>query len=234
MYGYSSRTLPSHEYRRVYCRKCGHCADVPKDCGHRFCPTCAKRRSYRVRNRLLFILDNNRPKPGYILKMITLSTRNCQSLEIGVRHLVKSFRRLRQRNIWKTHVDGGATIIEVTGEPGNWHPHLHILCWCRRIDWKSLKNSWTSVSGGLGCYIINTSRKSACFYVTKYITKAEVPEGAWDKVGKILVKYRLFQRFGSWQGIKIPKKISDYPCPKCGCTVWVPDWMIEKALRRGS
>jgi hypothetical protein len=233
LHSIQSRVPPAHSYKRFYCRHCGFTVDAPQDCGHRFCPTCARRRAFRIRNRLTWLLNNNQPKTGFILKMITLSTSNCQDLDRGVRHLVSSFRKLRQRKIWKTHIDGGANIIEVKGRPGSWHPHLHVICWSRRIDWDDLRKAWTSVSGGLGCYIINTSSKSACFYVTKYITKPEVPQGTWEELGKVLVKYRLFQRFGSWHSLVIPKRVYEYACPKCSHTWWVPDWMVEQAVRRG-
>lgn len=226
------KTLPpSHAIRQLFCSHCGFRIDAPIDCGDRFCRVCAPRRAFRVRNRLRWILDNTRPKPGYMLKMITLSVSNSHDLEKGVRLLVSSFRRLRQRRIWKDHVSGGATIIEIKGRPNNWHPHLHVLCYARWINWHQLQPAWASVSGGLACYIQNIQGDTALRYVTKYITKAEIPEFLEYSVGKVLSKYRLFQRFGEWHGLKVPKKLYDYPCPSCSKVIWVSDIQIDRAIR---
>lgn len=222
---------PPHALRRLFCSHCGFSIDVPIDCGDRFCSLCSPRRAFRVRNRLRWILENSNPKPGYMLKMITLSTANCKDLDKGVTALVRSFRRLRQRRIWRDHVDGGATIIEIKGRPNNWHPHLHILCYSRWIDWYKLQPAWASISGGTACYIQNVSMDRALYYVTKYITKADVPEFLEYSVGKVLSRYRLFQRFGSWHGLKVPKKLCDYPCPTCASLIWVSDIQIDKAIR---
>ncbi|MBA7687699.1 hypothetical protein ES703_96165 [subsurface metagenome] len=223
-----------HAYRLIYCVCCGFRLDVPIDCGFRFCIPCSKRRAFRVRNRLQWIFDNFRPQPGYMLKMITLSTSNCKQLEPGVTHLISSFRRLRQRNVWRDHVSGGATIIEIKGRPNNWHPHLHILCYSLRLPWRPLRDAWMSVSGGTACYIQNVDTERAKFYVTKYITKADVPAFLLRGLSKVLVKYRLFQRFGDWHSLTIPKKLYDYPCPNCSRSDWLPEQVLSSLHRSRS
>lgn len=220
-----------HSFRRLYCSHCGFSINVPIDCGYRFCPTCAPRRAFRIRNRLHWIFKNHRTKAGECLKMITLSTTNCVNLEPGVKSLVASFRRLRQRNIWKYHVSGGAVIIEIKGRPNNWHPHLHILCYSRFIPWEKLRSAWTKVSGGTAVYIQNLDETSAARYVTKYLTKADVPPFLSESVSKVLIKFRLFQRFGDWHSLRIPRKLYDYPCPNCQHSIWVCDLTIEKLCR---
>lgn len=211
--------------------------DVPIDCGDRFCALCSPRRAFRIRNRISWILENHKPKVGYMLKMITLSTSNSKSLEDGVAGLISSFRRLRQRRVWKDCVDGGATIIEIKGRPNNWHPHLHILCHSRWIDWYKLQPAWKAVSGGTACYIQNVDNTRALLYVTKYITKAEIPEFLLYDVGRVLSRYRLFQRFGVWHALLVPKKLYDYPCPSCYKIHWMSDFEASawsRTLARGS
>lgn len=220
-----------HSLRRLFCSGCGFSIDVPIDCGNRFCSVCAPRRAFRVRNRLRWLLDKCPPPPGYSLKMITLSVPNCKDLDVGVRHLIKSFRRLRSRKFWFKNVIGGATIIEVKGRPNNWHPHLHVLCYSLWLDWYKLKPDWAAVSGGEACYISNLDTDTALRYVTKYITKADVPEFLEYDVGRVLNRFRLFQRFGSWHGIKLPKKLHDYPCPSCTRTIWVSDIQVSRCSR---
>lgn len=222
---------PPHATRRIRCLGCGFTIDIPVDCGDRFCGTCAPRRAFRVRSRLRWLLENTRPPPGYMLKMITLSMPNCKQLHTGVAALIKNFRRLRQRQIWKAHISGGATIIEVKGRPNNWHPHLHIICYARWIDWHRLQPAWLQISGGSACYISNIGRDAALSYVTKYITKSDVPEFLEYGVGLVLKRYRLFQRFGSWHGVVIPKKKFDYKCHNCGTSDWMPEWMLDRMIR---
>jgi hypothetical protein len=166
-----------------------------------------------------------------MLKMITLSKTNCRDLDSGVADLIRSFRRLRQRRLWKDHVDGGAVVIEIKGNPGFWHPHLHILCWSRWLPWLQLHAAWKSVSDGLGCYIQNVGQDTAIRYVTKYVTKTDLPDRDQQAVGKVLIRYRLFQRFGSWHHIFIPKLKSDYPCPNCGESDWICDWQLDRIAR---
>lgn len=226
-----------HAIRRLYCSHCGFIIDAPVDCGDRFCNICSRRRAFRVRNRLRWLLHNSAPSQGYVLKMVTLSMPNCKQLDAGVRMLVQCFRRLRQSQIWLKNVEGGATIIEVKGRPNSWHPHLHILCYSRRLPWHPLRDRWTQISGGTACYIQNVNQDKALYYVTKYITKVDVPEFLEYSVGTVLKKFRLFQRFGSWHSLKIPKKLFDYPCPTCTKSIWVSDIFIDqsiRALHRGS
>lgn len=226
-----------HATRRLYCRDCGFILDVPIDCGDRFCSLCSARRAFRVRNRLRWILQHTHPPPGYMFKMLTLSVSNSQDLAEGVHHLVKSFRKLRARQFWKKNVVGGAALIEIKGRPNNWHPHFHILCYARWLDWHKLQPLWSSVSGGQACYISNISTDSALRYVTKYITKPDVPPFLEYDVGRVLSRFRLFQRFGSWHHLFIPKKLYDYPCPNCSQSWWLSDIVVSRASRamaRGS
>ena len=145
---------------------------------------------------------------------------NCKDLEAGVSALVKNFRRLRQRQLWIRLVSGGAVVIEIKGRPNNWHPHLHILCYSLWVPWHDLQRCWKEISGGTACYISNVSHDQARYYVTKYITKADVPEFLEYGVGLVLKKLRLFQRFGDWHGVVLPKKFYDYKCPTCERSDW--------------
>lgn len=223
----------SHGWRRIYCSHCGAFQDILVDCRKRFCPECSKRRSRRIRNRLqhLFIKNEKIPKAG--LKMITLSTSNSSSLDEGIRHLIKSFRRLRQRVAWKQYVFGGAFVIEVKGRPGNWHPHIHAIVYSYYIPWARLRSAWRQASGGTAVWINKVDSDKALNYVTKYITKADVPPALLDDVGRSLARFRLFTRFGSWHNIVLPKLKYESPCKSCGHTVWVTDIQIERFIKYG-
>jgi len=219
---------PPHNWRVLVCLHCGNDINVAVDCGDRFCPICSRRRAARIRRRLNFVFSKIQKKAGYRLKMITLSASNCQQLDAGIKHLVASFRRLRQRRLWRLHVDGGATIIEITGRPNDWHPHLHIICYSRYFPWEKLHAAWKSVSGGSATWLNNIDGDSACSYVTKYITKCDAPDHLHAAISDSLRKYRLFQRFGIWHSIVIPKVLHDHMCDHCGKSSWYPIDLIDR------
>lgn len=223
----------SHGWRRIYCVFCGAWLDVLVDCGQRFCPECSKRRSRRIRNRLQLLLAKNEQIPKAGLKMITLSMPNCISLDDGIKDLVSSFRRLRQRVVWKQYVIGGAYVIEVKGRPGNWHPHIHAIVYSYYIPWARLRSSWRQCSGGTAVYINKVDGPRAIGYITKYITKADVPPALMDEVGRSLARFRLFTRFGTWHNITLPLLKYETPCTRCGRTDWVVDVEIDRRIKYG-
>jgi hypothetical protein len=222
-----------HGWRTLYCEHCGHMIKAIVDCGHRFCPFCCRRRLRRIRAIMdsLFAKIEQKPKAG--LKMITLSTSNCKELEPGVDHLVSSFRRLRQRVVWKSYVIGGCFVIEIKGRPGNWHPHIHAIVYAYYIPWSRLRAAWRQCSGGLAVWINAVTNARAKYYVTKYTTKPEIPAALADTVSTALRRYRLFTRFGDWHNIAIPPPRFETPCERCGHKDWIVDFTLDRVMRYG-
>lgn len=222
----------SHDWTTVYCAKCGYDHKIIKTCSFRFCPICSRIRAARIRRRLAYLVDNYPPPPGMNLKMITLSVKNCQDLPGGIKHLVASFRRLRQTRHWKFHVSGGATIVEITGKKGNWHPHLHILCYSSYYPFALLLKQWKESSGGSAVWISPISKAKGLSYVTKYITKFQGFGADALHVSECIKQCRLFQRFGLWHDFVLPRLKFDNPCPLCHSCDWISDWEIEKQFRK--
>ncbi len=222
-----------HRWRQVYCVFCGHTIRAIVDCGRRFCPFCSYRRACRIRPILAHLLKSSKNVPGARIKMLTVSVANCSDLDAGVRHLIKSFRRLRQRSVWKRHVFGGAFVIEITGKPGNWHPHIHVIMHSYYFPWSLLRAAWFDVSGGAAVWIADVSDSKAKWYVTKYVTKPDVPAACLDVVSAALRRYRLFNRFGSWHNIALPRSLKVHPCPSCGRYDWMVDYEIDRRSKAG-
>ena len=216
----------THGFRTLYCGKCGHMIAVRIDCGHRFCPLCSRRRARRVRNRLQALLQKNKKVPKAGVKLLTLSKANCKDLPSGIKDLVASFRRLRQRALWKHYVLGGAFVIEIKGRPGNWHPHIHAIIYSYYIPWARLRAAWRQCSGGTAVWISSVSNDRAVGYVTKYITKCDMPPALLDGVSSALRLFRLFTRFGCWHNIVLPALKFDCPCQQCNTTDWMVDFKI--------
>lgn len=219
-----------HNFTRVYCAKCGDEHIIIKPCGARFCPACGHISRWRVRERLHQLFKLMRHERGYRLKMLTLATKNCQNLEEGIDDLIASFRRLRQRKLWNQSIRGGIFVIEISGSPGSWHPHLHCFIYSLRIQWESLRDLWSSCSkGGQSVWIANISNNRAIYYVTKYVTKpGSDPEYAWT-ISQAMKGRRTFQRFGTFQKIKLPRYASGRECEVCGSNDWLTEWDLRKA-----
>lgn len=218
-----------HSFVTIYCTTCGKTHTIMQVCRFRYCPHCGVVRRWRARERLLQVLKAYKRVPGYRLKMLTLAMQNSSNLEQGINDLVASFRRMRQSKFWKSHVLGGLFVIEITGSPGNWHPHIHAFIYSTRIDWKSLLNIWSrSSKGGRSVWIANISNTNAVYYVTKYITKTSVPAPLADELNTALIGKRLFQRFGAFQKINLGPFITAKICDSCGENEWITDFDIRR------
>lgn len=221
-----------HEWRTLVCSHCGHEISVLVDCKNRFCSDCSPRRSARIASRLTWLINKIQIKSGWGLKMITLSTANCTDVNSGIKHLIKSFRKMRNRRLWKMKVDGGAFVIEVTGRPGNWHPHIHAVVYSLFIPWKSLWRDWKQCSGGNAVWISSCAPSAATKYITKYISKTDVPAHLQEELSMELRSFRLFQRFGCWHNLKLPARLYDHRCEGCGRCDWLADVYQDRIARR--
>lgn len=204
-----------HEFITIVCTFCNATFKVPKPCGNRFCTVCNQRRKRIAREKLNGVIHKASLSKGYNFRHLILSTANQPDLAESIQHLIKSFRRLRQRSYWKNHVDGGVFVIEVTGNPGNWHPHLHIILSARYMKHSKLLQLWNHVSGGTGCYIKTTPKNACINYITKYITKTSLTGDSFIILNNALRGLRLFNFFGTWHGLANSIKIPRCVCPLC-------------------
>lgn len=146
-------------------------------CGLQVCPTCqaTKARKYaaRVAEWMGHVKRHN-------WRMITLTLQSSDDpLDVQLELLKKSFRRLRQQELWASTQNYGVGFIEVTlnATTLQWHPHLHVLSRGRYIDAKALSAAWQTASAGsriVHVTEIRTAKGAAC-YVSKYACKA------WDE-----------------------------------------------------
>lgn len=221
--------ISSHQWRTMVCCHCGHEINVLVACKNRFCPDCSPRRSARIASRLTWLINHIQKKPGFGLKLVTLSTANCSDVQSGIKHLLRSFRKLRNRAFWNNYVTGGAFVIEVTGRPGDWHPHIHAVIYARYIPWRLLHKHWKQSSGGNAVWINSVAPSGAIKYITKYISKTNVPAHLQVELSDALRRFRLFQRFGCWHDMRLPSRVWDYRCESCGRS----DWLANEILERG-
>ena len=107
-----------HQFMTVFCSSCGHDHAVPVSCGDRFCPVCSKARSLKIRQRLDKMFRIYPLKPKFAFRFLTLTQPKCPDIKDGAVHLIRAFKRFRNRNFWKRSVTGGAYFLEVTGTEG--------------------------------------------------------------------------------------------------------------------
>lgn len=220
-----SQPAPTHDFIRIACDHCGYSISVPVYCGDRFCPVCSVPRLARIRHRLNWLVGHIEPLAGHSFKHLTLTIPSHPDLAVMLHTLNSSFKKLRARAFWKRLVAGGASVVEVTGRPGNWHVHLHVVLYAKYIPYFQLLSLWRKVSPGRGCYIQKMPKSAIISYLTKYLVKPSVPDEVSEMVGVTLARYRLFQPFGSWYNLSATYVRPNKTCPDCGQTSWLP-WDI--------
>ncbi len=153
-------------------------------CKLRICPVCRRRIQAKASTRVLHFMEQH-PSDSWQFHTFTLK-HSSTPLSRQLDRLVKSFRKLRQRALWKRHVITGYAVIEVTFHPAGsysttgrfreddeWHPHLHVVARTDFIPWGELRAAWLSVTGdsdAIDCRVCDSATHAA-HYVAKYVGK---------------------------------------------------------------
>lgn len=218
-----------HDWISVVCGHCYNQHEVPVRCGNRFCPTCSQSRTRKVHARLTQLFTRVPKLPYRDFRLITLTIPNSQTAIEGSRALVKAFRRLRNRRMWKSKVYGGAFVIEVTQGRNGFHVHVHIVCQSLEIGLDQLRREWVAVSNGSIVDIRTMWNINAASYLTKYLTKVKGAPSFVIEVGKSLKGVRLYQCFGKWHGIDLKVKLEKKGCERCGNSCWIVEFEYKFA-----
>ena len=228
----TEQVLAPHGFRRLLCQNCGSFIDVPIHCSSKSCEICTGIRRWRIYRRIFYALEHLGNTPRNRWRHITLTVRNSWDLAERLDHLVKSFRNLRQRKIWKSTQDLGFYVIEITKGESGWHPHLHIISYGRYLPFRKLLSGWLSVtkdSHSIGIRTIKSGRNIAR-YVSKYITKpSSLLSSEIYHIDEVTKHRRLFGPFGAAHQLMITWKIPDKKrvCVSCGGTDFLPDFVVE-------
>ena len=111
---------------------------------------------------------------------------------------------------------GGAAVIEIKPSGSFWHAHLHMIIWSRWWYTRDLSNEWRRCAPGFIVYIENADGHDLQRYLTKYLSKGDVPEDVQREMSSALKGRRLLLTFGDTAKLErtLPK---DKPfCPACG------------------
>lgn len=216
------RPVSDHRFTSIVCCVCGHEISVPVYCGDRFCPVCSRPRLARVRRRISFMVNNTEKRRDYSFKHLTLTVRSESNLPSMLRLLTRSFRKLRQRSLWKKVVRGGAFVLEVKQNDGFYHAHIHAIIYSRWFDWNRLLDLWIKCSGNRGVYIQRIPAAQIVRYLTKYVSKPCDADLGNGTAREELAKMRLFQPFGEWFNLNKIFEEEKYHCPDCGNCYFLP------------
>jgi hypothetical protein len=192
----------------------------------------------RLIHRITWLADNQKSMPGHQLYFLTLTIVSNSDLKKQLRALVHSFRKLRSRSFWKKHVHGGCFIIETKLNEHGWHCHIHALVFTRWLDWDTLLHEWIKVSTGRGVHIFPCKSKQIAYYVTKYMTKPDLPDSDLKEINYAMKGLRLFSPFGAWQALTKLYPKPKMLCPECGQSKWTLqidlDHPFQTAVERDS
>ena len=176
-------------------------------CHDRFCVPCTRDASLRVARRLNAHLQARR------VRFVTLTLKHTdQELGEQLSHLWRSFRRLRNTQMWKEHCIGGAAFFEVTRnrDKAEWHPHLHVLIEGKYFPKQLLQDAWLRASRGSWIVDIRDAGNTATTarYVAAYATKGYAAnclrdEASLPELIQAMDGRRLCITFGSWRGFKL-------------------------------
>lgn len=149
---------------------------VSPACKLRFCPRCSHIHASRTKLRLESWATAVRTDSVDRLRLVTLTLRSVKSpLSQQLDFLYRSYRKLRQRALWKKATNGAIAVLQVTYNAATdlWHPHLHIVQHGRFIDWHALKSAWSRITHGSDGVDIRPVRDvdKACEYVCRYVSR---------------------------------------------------------------
>lgn len=235
----SGHDLNPHGFRRFICNHCGNCIDVPIHCSDKTCERCTQFRRWRIQERINWALQGLPVNTTLRWRHVTLTVRNSPDLKDRLDHLIRSFRKLRHRHLWKSTQTGGFYVIEITEGESGWHPHLHIVSYGYFIPLRKLSYEWRKItkdSHRIHVTHIHQGHNIAR-YVSKYITKAStLSSQSTIEVNQVCKNRRLFGPFGKTAELmkkyKPPKKIP--VCTRCQRGEWIPEFVLEMMSRQAT
>jgi hypothetical protein len=176
-------------------------------CRDRLCPTCMRRRAFKVRQRLCSLVSSmNAPR------FLTLTERdNSDPLSVRMDRITAAVRKLRHTKEWKRHVVGGVMVWETTRneKAGTWHPHVHLIIDGEFWSHSSLLSAWKAALGSDGTARIEAchDRNKSARYLAKYLAKdselAAWPAKTIEEFATAMHRRRLVATFGRMHKLNV-------------------------------
>lgn len=209
-----------HDFITLVCSHCGHLIQIPQYCGNRFCPDCSGHRRSALRTRINAIVKSIHLRPHDSVKMLTLTVPRDRDLAVALNRLLAAFRRFRQRAYWGKNVRGGCYFVEFKRTADGWNPHLHCVIESAYMPVGKIAAHWASVSPGQIVDIRRIPVGAVINYVSKYVTKSDLPLDDQVLASEALKGRRLFTLFGVWGKVKLPENSAVVHCLSCAIGRW--------------
>lgn len=180
-------------------------------CRDRFCPTCARHRSWILSGNVAAAMA---AKPLRFMTLTLVSSDLPLSAQID--KLYSCFAKLRKHREIKDKMKGGVFFLEIThsGRANGWHPHLHLIWEGEFIQHAHLSCLWHTLTGDSYVVDVRAIRNSTHLarYVVKYTTKPFVDSvlkqpDRLDEAITALHGRRSVSTFGTWRGLKLTKPV---------------------------
>ncbi len=184
-----------------------------KSCKLRWCPLCAKKRSW-------FLVQQIKPWAEGVskLKFLTLTLKHSNApLHDQIDNLYKFFQNFRKLKYVKSNIRGGVWFFQIkkSKESGQWHPHLHCLLDSNFMDREKLSQLWQRTT--LGSMVVDIRSAGNADKVAEYVGRysarpselADLEVSERVEVIMALHGRRLFGVWGSAKGMTLKMEKPD-------------------------
>jgi len=224
----------------AYQDSAGEILVTANSCKSRFCPRCAQGSCRRSIQKTIARL------PAFNLPRSFLTLTQPQhpgtSLATGIRAIRRAFALLRESDIWRNSVRGGAYVIELTASKTHehtFHTHMHVIIECTWMDLEALTTEWKKAinkAHRTEYHItedIEANRpdirsckddESTIAYISAYLSRT-IPDELYDHpvllldaIDSLGQHKRMASLFGDWQKTKPPEKPAAQPDGTAGAT----------------
>lgn len=157
-------------------------------------------------------------------KMITLTLKHTDDpLQLQIKKLYDSFRKLRRRAYFQRLITGGVWFFQLKYYEGSeeWHPHIHCLVAGKFLPHARLKSLWHSITGD--SYVVDIRPvkdiESASTEVARYATSpADIARMPIEQAIDVYYSTKGKRICGSWG---TAKKVTLKPTPQDDGDMWV-------------
>lgn len=219
------QTADGHGLRRLFCANCGHVRTVPIYCKNRFCRYCSAPILRKAARRMRHLLTETKLPKYHKWYMLTLTIPNSPDLKQMAKDLREGFASLRRTRKWKENILGGFYVIEVKKGNGGWHAHIH-ACLARPYVsdwWPWLFSAWKQRTNSQMVHEDYIPPERVVRYVTKYMTKDEMPDEDRADANDALRYSRLVCPFGACFDVAKTFKPLKTQCPCCQESIWISE-----------
>jgi len=235
MYNGYPETKEEHGKYVLLCLSCGCRHPTIKTCSNRFCDYCRGGKARTQSQRMNWVLERAQVKGWDTWYLLTLTVPGTEDIKAQYRTLLDSFRRLRNRKLWKRYIRGGVYNLEVKrGRAGDWHVHIHCIYWGRSISYAQLRHMWKSSchemqwQGQQGTNLKKIVQPvGALRYVLGYIGKNDMSMVDQVTAARGLRSCQLWGTFGVARGLLKGFEREKAKCSECGSSIFFPEELFE-------